>query len=216
MNSQTPYSVPAPRYGDLILQAWSSMQPHLPLLVGLTLVYVVSSFVLGMIPMIGPLAGMAVAPGYVSCLVKLRDQGQVEYRDFFWAFMDFNRLINLAVLMGLKFILVAVGTLCFVIPGIYLAISFCFADVVFALHTADGVAALRTSYDTIKNHWWYVFGLLIVGCLLCFAGTMAFGVGVLLALPVVNLMYINAFGVLSGRRYTLNDVSSSNEPISSF
>jgi hypothetical protein len=89
------------------------------------------------------------------------------------------RLLSLLWMSILVAVLVAIGFILLVIPGIYLAVCFAVAVPVLMSEGETGFAALRRSRQLVSGRWWATFGRLIV------AGFVTFLVSVVLG--VINL-----------------------------
>ncbi|HEX3797940.1 MAG TPA: protein kinase [Verrucomicrobiae bacterium] len=101
------------------------------------------------------------------------------------AFSGFSSLFLHLFLGGfVSFALTFLGIICFVLPGIYLAVSWIFAFPLIAdkrLHFWD---AMELSRKLVRNHWWRIFCFSLVLIALNFAGLLAFGIGIFLTVPI--------------------------------
>lgn len=79
--------------------------------------------------------------------------GYKQAKSKFWTLVWVSILVS---------IVVGVGLILLVIPGIYLAIIFGFAPFVIILEGVRGWKAAERSRDLVKGHWWAVFGRLLV------------------------------------------------------
>jgi hypothetical protein len=59
-------------------------------------------------------------------------------------------------------IIVAFGTLLFIIPGIYLAIALSLTPIIYICDKAGFSGSFSRSGNLIRGHWWFTLGLLIV------------------------------------------------------
>jgi hypothetical protein len=175
-------------YGELFDKSWNAIKENLALSAGLTLVYIVAAACLSIVPILGHFLGGLLTPGYVFCLIKLREQKNIEFADFFWGFMDFNRLLQWVVLNAIKIVLIVIGMIFLVVPGIYLAIGLCLAEPYFVFRKQDGVEAIKASMKLVGQHWWFMFGLIILVGLLNLVGALCFLVGILVTVPMSILI----------------------------
>ena len=74
-------------------------------------------------------------------------------------------------------VVVILGLIALIIPGIYLAVAFSFVTFSIVLEDKKGLAALRASRALIKDHWWAVFGRFL-----------ALGVIIVLAFIVLSII----------------------------
>jgi hypothetical protein len=87
-----------------------------------------------------------------------------------------SRLVHLVLTVVLQSLIILLGFLVFVIPGIYLAVSYSLTTVAVMLEDKNGWAAMRRSRQLVRGFWWKAFGVLVlsvlpVGLVLAVAGT---------------------------------------------
>ncbi len=100
-----------------------------------------------------------------------------------------RRLPAVVVLSILSFVLVGLGTLLFVIPGIYLYVAFAVAVPVLLVEGAGPSRALGRSRELVRGRWWATLGVSVVGYLLVSIVSLALTglvVGVAFANPSRN------------------------------
>jgi hypothetical protein len=100
-------------------------------------------------------------------------------------------LIWLALLTG---VLLTIGFILFVIPGIYLVVAWIVAVPVLMYEGHGGWGALKRSRELTSGHWWSTFGALLLG-LLCIIGASII-VGAILG-SIANSSSVNVILVLS-------------------
>lgn len=91
--------------------------------------------------------------------------GRVSYANL-WASVFGRRLVFLLLTVALQSLLVFLGSLLLIIPGIYLAVAFSMTPAVVMLEERAGWAALRRSRDLVRGYWWKTLGLLLVSLLI--------------------------------------------------
>jgi uncharacterized membrane protein len=99
-----------------------------------------------------------------------------------------TRLLGRFFVANLLFSLaVAVGFLLLVIPALYVIARFG----LFGLALVDGklgiLESFRRSSDLTEGHRWTLLGIVVIGFVLLILGAIPFGLGVLVAAPVVGL-----------------------------
>ncbi|MGH3518134.1 MAG: hypothetical protein ACRDQ7_12105 [Haloechinothrix sp.] len=87
------------------------------------------------------------------------------------------RLVPLLGLTLLVAVLVAVGTMLFIVPGIWLMVLLSLAAPALILERTTIGTALIRSKDLVRNAWWHIFGILLVTLL------FNFGVSVIVSAP---------------------------------
>jgi uncharacterized membrane protein len=90
------------------------------------------------------------------------------------------------------------GFLCFVLPGIYLLVSWQFTLPLIIDKRLDFWPAMELSRRVISKHWWHFFGFLIVCGLVNCVGALALGVGIFVSLPVTLIAWLYAFEDIFG------------------
>jgi hypothetical protein len=94
-----------------------------------------------------------------------------------FAFRRSGSLLWLSILVS---VLVGVGTVLLIVPGLYALIAFAAAIPVLVVEDVRGIAALQRSRGLIKGRWWATLGALLPATLF----TIALAVGLTLALRV--------------------------------
>ena len=100
-----------------------------------------------------------------------------------------RRLPAIVWLSVLAIIIVFLGFVCFVIPGVYLYVAFTVAVPVLLVEGAGPWGALRRSRQLVKGRWWGTLGVALVGYLLVSIVSVALTglvVGVAFANPARN------------------------------
>lgn len=91
-------------------------------------------------------------------------------------------LVGLSILSG---ILVGIGTILLVIPGIYLYVAFAVSVPVLLVEGAGPAGALQRSRELVRGRWWGTLGVTVVGYLLVSIVTYAL-VGVVVGIAFAN------------------------------
>jgi len=199
-----------PRYGDLFQQSWEWIREQLPLTAGLTLVYMVASGALHLVPIAGAFLAAALAPGYVVCLLRIRQKKPINFVDFFWCFNDFGRLLHYYLMVVLMTIAIVVGMIFLIVPGIYLVVALHLSSAWFVLRKQDAIVCLKASMDLVNGRWWYMAGLLLLLGLLNILGACFFVIGLLISVPLSVLVGVAAMEALEN----INLANASDKPLS--
>lgn len=95
-------------------------------------------------------------------------------------------------------VIVWLGTLCFILPGIFLSVRYLFTPLIYATEDVGFFEAFECSWRLTSGHFWKLFllGLAAIGITLL--GLCACCVGVLFALVIVNFMLVLAYLELKG------------------
>jgi len=180
--------------GECISRGWKLVMQNFWLLVG-------ASFLAGVIitgafiPYLGFLISIVVAGpmiGGVFLLYLRKIRGEpVIFGDMFAGFgPSFGSLFAAHVV---SMILVLLGLILFILPGIYLLVSWTFALPLIIDRKMDFWEAMELSRKMVTKHWWKMFGLVIVLMLLGLAGLVVFFVGVFVAAAVGQAALAHAY-----------------------
>jgi hypothetical protein len=96
--------------------------------------------------------------------------------------------LNLMIALG--------GFMVIMIPIIYLSTSWFFVLPLIIDKGLDFGAAMQASRRRVGQHWWLVFGLIVVGGLINCVGCLACCVGTLLSMPLVLCAYMYGYETL--------------------
>jgi uncharacterized membrane protein len=83
-----------------------------------------------------------------------------------------------------------VGCIFFVIPGLYFALKYSFYGYLIADKKLGAIEALKASARLTVDMKWLLVGFGVVTASVLFLGLLAFGIGLLIAIPVVSLAVI--------------------------
>ncbi|KJK01128.1 integral membrane protein [Pseudomonas sp. 21] len=115
-------------------------------------------------------------------------------------FSHFGRTFQVVVCVLLSSVLICIGYFLFVLPGIYLSVAYMLAIPLVVERGLSPWAALEASRKAISQHWFKVFGLLLVFGLLFMLSTLTFGIALIWVMPwlivAIGVLYRTIFGVL--------------------
>ena len=182
--------------GSCISRGWTLVTRHFWLIVGATFVIGLVEGVLGCVPVVGVgLAGVC-AGGLYLLLLKLIRGERASFGDVFAGFsVAFLQLFLAGLVKG---VLTSIGLLLCILPGIYLAVAWMFTLPLVFDKKLEFWPAMELSRKVVTRHWWVLFGLVLLNCLVVVLGLLACYVGVFVAQPV-------AFGALM---YAYEDIFS--------
>ncbi len=111
----------------------------------------------------------------------------------------YDRLLKLVLTYILMSVLIVIGLLLLVLPGIYLAVSYQLALPLVADKDLGVWEALETSRKTVTHRWFTFFGLNLVGGLAVAGSVLLIGIPLIWVLPACligfGIMYRNTVGV---------------------
>lgn len=110
----------------------------------------------------------------------------------------FDKALPFLALTIVSYILIFIGLLLLILPGLYLAICFYFAVPLMADKNLGVVDALKASRQAVHHQFFKVLGLMILSLLILIVGVIPFGIGLIWAIPVVCLMMAIAYRTVFG------------------
>ena len=170
---------------DYVRLGWEMFKEHIGEFVGFTLIIFVGSALSSSLHAPGSLIFSAIAAsfyaGYSIVAFMLLRGKPFQFGDFFRGFNYFLPLFLASLAGGL---LVSIGLVLLIFPGIYLAVGYMFATFLVIDYRMDFWSAMEISRKIITRHWFSFFGFALVLCALNFFGLLLFGVGLLVTIPV--------------------------------
>ncbi len=175
--------------GHSIGRGWDLIKNDFWLLVGASLLAGLIASGAGL-PLVGLIIGGPMMGGlYAFYLKKIRGQ-PATLGDAFLGFSVAFVPLMLAKLVST--LLMGVGFLFCILPGIYLAVSWIFSVPLVMDKKLDFWPAMELSRKVVTRHWWLMLGFLIVCGLIVIAGLLACCIGVFVtsAIAQAALMYV--------------------------
>ena len=131
--------------------------------------------------------------GYIALLLKFSNSEAISFDDLF---ITDKRWIYLAFLALIKMVLICLGLLCFIIPGIYLAVRWMFADLLVIDKGLRPLEALRASSALTEGYRWKLFFFSLVSGLLVLLGLIFFIIGAVAAGIAIQFATIHIYKTL--------------------
>jgi uncharacterized membrane protein len=147
---------------------------------GIFIIYSAVSLLVLSNPLSGLLLAGPIITGYYIVARQLRSNRPVELSDFF---AGFDRYVPLLILHLLMMLIITLGLIMLVLPGIYFAVSYIFAHFFVWFYDVDPAEALRMSRKTTGGNFGQILLLCLVLTGINLLGALAFGVGLLLTIP---------------------------------
>jgi uncharacterized membrane protein len=120
-------------------------------------------------------------------MIRLFDDVEPKWGDLFLWREETLSYVSASILYCL---LVFVGCIFFVIPGLYFALKYSFYGYLIADKKLGAIEALKASARLTVDMKWLLVGFGVVTASVLFLGLLAFGIGLLIAIPVVSLAVI--------------------------
>lgn len=138
-------------------------------------------------------AGLEV--GFIRICLDLHDGKQVTYIDIF---RELRQGANFLLVQLIYFVMVLVGFVLLLIPGIYLGTKFTF----YAYSFADGNPSLKQSFQRSgilsQESMWFLFWFSIDLLLINIVGASVLGIGLIVTVPLTALMKVHVYRQLTG------------------
>jgi uncharacterized membrane protein len=140
--------------------------------------------------------------GYYFVAFQIARNRSYGFGDFFNGFKKFLPVFLTALVSG---ILIALGLVLLILPGIYLVVAYMFAQLFVVDKNLGFWSAMEASRKVITKKWFSFFGLLLLLALLNLLGLILLGVGLLVTIPLSACIVAAAYEDIVG----LNSVAES-------
>jgi len=188
--------------GQYLRAGWELFKLYPGGFVGFALIFLIVQALVGNIPRAGTLISLALAgpfgAGFYVVSAKLMQRQTPTFQDFFTGFQFFLPLLLLSVVSS---ILIGLGLILLIIPGVYLLVCYLFATMLVVDRRLDFWPAMELSRRTVQAQWFGFFVFLLLLVLINLVGVIALGIGVLISAPVsacaVAAAYAEVFGLQS-------------------
>jgi len=144
--------------------------------------------------------------------LKLYDNERIES----YGFLSFSGALFFRFLLGyvLYMILVAVGLILLIVPGVYLAMKYWFVPYLIVDKGMEPIEAFKESGKMTDGSKWNLFLFLILLGIIVILGFLAFIVGIFVAIPVAMVATAYVYKKLSLDTGTIARVTQSDMPTS--
>lgn len=212
--------------GDLLSESWNLVKGTKGIIIGGFLVFyvvmMIATFILGAVvgifsalseSMMAVIVGqilvslLASALSYpfmagINMVGIRRAAGQpISFNEIF---NHFGRIVPLIITALVMMVLVYLGMILLILPGIYLAVAYMLAIPLVVERGLSPWQALEASRKAISQHWFKVFGLFLVLGLITMVSAIPLGIGLVWSIPLfvvaMGVLYRTIFGVLPAAR----------------
>lgn len=185
--------------GDALSNAWKITKSNFLFLVGVIVVLFVIQFALGsvgeylsrdiawvgvVISIITVLIQILLNVGAIAIVLKLVDGIKPSFSELFTTTKPYVQFVLVTILMSL---IVGVGFILLIIPGIMLAIGLQFATYLVVDKGMGAVDALKKSWEITNGVKWKLLGFAIVIWIVNLLGFVLFGVGMVVTIPLTMI-----------------------------
>ena len=195
--------------GECVRFGWETFKKRPWLFIGTLLVYAVISGISGSIASSAAEQGgvlafilnaldmlvvqILLAMGLVAFSLRFHDDASAARIQDLWAPKMYWSFLGMSVL---SFILVVLGIIALIIPGIILALGFIFSQYLVIDKGRGAIESLKESWRITKGHRWELFIFVLVLAVLNILGVLALLVGLLVSVPVTMLAVVHAYRTL--------------------
>lgn len=139
---------------------------------------------------IGWVADIIVSIGLITIALKFLDKQEPKFEDLFSFKPYFWKYLGASILTGL---IVWIGFLLLIVPGIYWALKFQFFGYFVVGQGRDPVEAMRMSSRITHTVKWKLFGFGLVLALINVVGAICLFIGLFVTVPVTLLAYSSVY-----------------------
>lgn len=133
---------------------------------------------------------MPLITGIIMLAIHYSRDEKIEFKSIFNYYHLTGKLSLAAILI---YIMTIIGFILLVLPGIYLSIAYIFTLPLIVDKGMDVWDAMELSRKTVTKHWFKVFGLMLLLSIMMGLGALAFGIGLIWAVP---LLFVTFYGLL--------------------
>ena len=188
---------------EILNTSWQSLKSQLWILIGLLIGYTIISFTLNMllsagIPIIAPLLslviGLIFSLGYLKNLFQTLDTIEPQFSAYG---QQARKILTYFAANILVSIVICIGFLLLIIPGIYLMLRLQFYLAFIVEEDAGIIDSLQRSWNITKGQELSLFFLFLTMIGLLILGAILLGIGIFVATPLVYMMYCVTFRKLN-------------------
>lgn len=196
---RTPKLLPL---GNYIKIGWDLFKQYPGGFIGFALINGVIHLALHPLPRLNWLVSAAITSpllmGNFIVSAKLLQRQTPAFRDFFAGFNFFWQLFLLSLMVS---VMIGIGMVLLIIPGVYLMVGYFFASPLVVDRRLDFWPAMELSRLTVNPLWFSLFAFVLLLTVINLAGLALFGLGLLVTIPVtigaLTAAYADLFGFQS-------------------
>ncbi|RLA90103.1 MAG: hypothetical protein DRG58_03090 [Deltaproteobacteria bacterium] len=190
--------------GYYLKTGWELFKQNIPGFVGFTiLVFLVPIVLIGLLGRVGQLVHLIIngplSAGWLVVSAKLIQRQPTQFGDFFAGFRFFLPLL-LYTIVGA--VLISLGFLLLIIPGVYLFVGYTFAVLFILDRRLDFWPAMESSRKSVHQQWFAVFVFILIIVLINLGGALLAGIGLLVTIPWCMCAITVAFDDIFGLKAT--------------
>ena len=137
--------------------------------------------------------------GVAFAYLKAARGDKLEIKDMFEAFKNYWNAVLASLLV---FVIVIIGLILLIVPGIIFACKLAFAPYLVVDRKMEVMEAIRESWRMTGGHAWKVFLIGLLAVPIGIAGLICFGVGIIVAIMWITLAFASLYHAVSMSRQT--------------
>lgn len=198
---------------EIFAEAWSAVKQQIWVLVGLVIGYTIISLTLslftdsgltsGLISIISLVVSSLFSLGYTRNIFQALDGEEPQFSAYG---QESRKLLKHIVASILVSIVVAIGFILLIIPGIYLGIRLQFFTALIVDEDCDIIESIKRSWEITKGVETPLFLLFFTMIGITILGLILLGIGVFIAIPVCYTMVIVAYRKLNSPLNILEEI----------
>ena len=107
--------------------------------------------------------------------------------------LPYNRIVDVILAQILSIVLVVMGFLLFIIPGIIVLVRLSFVKYLVMDKGLDAMGAIKESWRMTSGYGWTILGMAILAAFIFLGGLIAFIVGVIVAFMWINISFASLY-----------------------
>jgi len=127
---------------------------------------------------------------FVKVLLDAVDENELKF------YFNLKKVVNLFFANLLCMLIVSLGVVAFILPGLYFFLRFQFYEYFIVDKNCNAIDALKESWRITGNQSLSLFGLFFVFIGICILGLLAFIVGIFAAIPLCYVLQMIAYRLL--------------------
>ncbi len=131
--------------------------------------------------------------GYIAALLNHHRGEKIRFDDMI---LTDTRWISFAFLALIKGLFIMLGLVCLVVPGVYLAVRWMFAEMLVIDKGMKPLEALKASSSLTEGHRWKLFGFMLLSLLIVVLSAFVLILGVVVGSLVITFTVIALYGQL--------------------
>lgn len=196
------------RVSDVFQPSWKYTKSQIWILAGLYIGYIIISFTLGIFVsaangsvgsgLLSALVSMVLAAmfylGYFQNMFQTMDGEEPQFSAYL---QSPQKIINVIIATLVYGIVVLLGTVLLIIPGIYVAIRLQFFLMFILDENAGAIDAMRKSWRLTQGRFGFLFLLGLTQILIAIIGLCFLGIGYFVAIPLIMMMECYTYRLLN-------------------